>query len=148
MGLGLMQIAPLSFPENAPPNTGSGRFGSTETGATLGMMAELAKQFLRIQRVQIVGKPEQVVHRVAVACGSAGTLHEAAREAGCDCLVTGEARFHSCLEALATGLPLILVGHYTSERFGVEKLATIIQGQFGGLTVWASLDEQDPQTWH
>ncbi|MCE9555625.1 MAG: Nif3-like dinuclear metal center hexameric protein [Planctomycetes bacterium] len=148
VGLGLTQIAPLIFPEDAPPNTGSGRCGSVATGTTLGMMAERAKQFLSIRQIQIVGKPDQVVQRMAVACGSAGTLHAAAREAACDCLVTGEARFHSCLEASATGLSLILVGHYASERFGVEKLATIVQSEFSGLTVWASRDERDPLKWH
>ena len=148
MGLGLAQIAPLSVPTNAPPGAGAGRCGAVEVGATLGLMADRAKSFLGIERVQIVGNPDQEVQRMAVACGSAGTLHEAAREAECDCLVTGEARFHACLEAMATGLSLILVGHYPSERFGVEQLATILQGQFGGLTVWASRDERDPLTWH
>jgi dinuclear metal center YbgI/SA1388 family protein len=148
VGLGLTQIAPLNFSQDAPPNTGSGRRGSVAAGTTLGMMAQRAKQFLGIQQTQLVGKPDQVVQRVGVACGSAGTLHAAAREAGCNCLVTGEARFHTCLEAAATGLSLILVGHYASERFGVENLATLVQSQFGGLTVWASRNERDPLTWH
>jgi len=38
-------------------------------------------------------------------------------------LITGEATFHTCLEAENTGLTLVLVGHYASERFAMVGLA-------------------------
>jgi putative NIF3 family GTP cyclohydrolase 1 type 2 len=85
---------------------------------------------------------------VGVACGSAGSLHDAARQAGCECLVSGEATFHACIAAQAAGMSLLLVGHYASERFGVEQLARVIQERFSDLSVWASREEQDPLAWH
>jgi putative NIF3 family GTP cyclohydrolase 1 type 2 len=84
---------------------------------------------------------------VAVACGSAGQLLDAARQHGCDLLVTGETSFHTCLEAEATGIALLLVGHFVSERFAVEWLASRLGQQFPELLVWASRREADPLRW-
>jgi putative NIF3 family GTP cyclohydrolase 1 type 2 len=84
---------------------------------------------------------------VGIACGSAGSFLPHARRAGCQLFITGETSFHSCLEAEALGIALLLPGHYASERFGVEALAGEIQNQFPVLEVWASRVEQDPLTW-
>ena len=80
-------------------------------------------------------------------CGSAGEFADPARSAACDCLVTGEVRFHTCLEAEATGLTLVLAGHFASERFAVVDLATVLAGQFPAVNVWDSQHERDPLVW-
>jgi hypothetical protein len=41
----------------------------------------------------------------------------------------------------------LLAGHYASERFGVERMASVIAESFSGLTVWASREERDPIVW-
>jgi putative NIF3 family GTP cyclohydrolase 1 type 2 len=79
-----------------------------------------------------------------VACGSGGSLLDAARANGCDCLITGEANFHACLEAEANGIGLILCGHYASERFAMERLAEVLASDFPDVDVWASRNECDP----
>lgn len=76
--------------------------------------------------------------------GSAGQFLEEARDAGCDALVTGETSFHTCLEAEATGVALLLTGHYASERFAVEQLAELLASQFDDIQCWASEREADP----
>ena len=63
---------------------------------------------------------------------------------GCDAMITGEATFHTCLDAKAKGVALILLGHYSSERFAVEALAERLQKEFSELNVWPSADECDP----
>jgi putative NIF3 family GTP cyclohydrolase 1 type 2 len=82
-----------------------------------------------------------------VACGSAGEFVGAAMERGSQLLVTGETRLHTCYEAEARGIALLLAGHYASERFGVERLAAILAREFPALKAWASRDETDPLTW-
>ena len=54
------------------------------------------------------------VSRVGIGCGSAGEFIHSASRAGCQVLLTGEARFHTCLEAEAIGMAMILPGHYAS----------------------------------
>ncbi len=88
------------------------------------------------------------ISKVAIACGSGGSFLSAAKGRGCQALVTGEASFHDCLEAEASGLALILVGHYASERFGMERLAGQLATEFrridGELEVFSSVADVDP----
>ena len=95
----------------------------------------------------MVGQPERPVRTVAVGCGAADELLEAARLSGCDAMVLGEARFHTCLEAQAAGIGLLMPGHFASERFAVECLAEVLARQFPEVEVWASRRESDPVGW-
>jgi putative NIF3 family GTP cyclohydrolase 1 type 2 len=62
-------------------------------------------------------------------------------------MLLGEARFHTCLEAEALGIGLLLPGHFASERFGVVRLAEVLAGQFPELEIWPSQSERDPLQW-
>ncbi len=126
------------------PALGAGRWGHVDPAVTLAEMADRVKSFLTIDRVRVVGADSQPVTRVATACGSGGSLLDAARRVGCDCLVTGEANFHTCLEAQAAGVALILPGHFASERFAVEALTERLADDLAGVDVWASQHEHDP----
>jgi len=53
-----------------------------------------------------------------------------AHRAGCQALLTGEARFHACLEARDLNVAMILPGHYATERPAMETLATRLVTQF------------------
>jgi dinuclear metal center YbgI/SA1388 family protein len=150
--LQLAEISPLrppsaspgaggSFPPVAP---GAGRFGTLPSPAPLAAVARQLKRFLKTEHAQIVGDAKRKIGRVAVACGSAGELLFDAIQRESDLFVTGEARFHACLEAESAGLAMLLVGHYASERFGVEALAEVLERQFPESKVWASRRERDP----
>ena len=82
-----------------------------------------------------------------MACGGAGELLSAARSAGCDALVVGEAHFHTCVEAEASRVALLMPGHYASERFGIEQLADVLAARFRDVEVWPSRAEADPIGW-
>jgi putative NIF3 family GTP cyclohydrolase 1 type 2 len=110
-------------------------------------LADRLKQFLRIERLQYVGHPVTAVQQVAVACGAAGELLPAACEAGCELLVLGETNLHTCLEAEAQGIALLLPGHHASERFALEVLADELGRQFPQVESWASQQESDPVRW-
>jgi len=143
-GLKLRGVVPLLPNEKGE---GPGRWGWLEAPSTLQELADRLKQFLAIDRLQVVGEPEQPVRAVAIGCGAAGELLSAARRAGCDAMLIGETRFHNCLEAQAAGIGLILPGHFASERFAVECLADVLADVFPELEVWASAEERDPMHW-
>ncbi len=146
-GLGLTSIQPLLPRVGDVDNLGSGRFGSLPTAQLLANVAQQVATFLRVRGLHQVGSSDQTIRSVAVACGSAGSFLEPARRAGCDLLVTGETSFHTCLEAEADNIALLLPGHFASERFAVEALAEVLSQQFPTLTIWPSQQEQDPLVW-
>ena len=143
-GLGLTEIAPLVPHQEGQ---GAGRWGRVDGARTLGDLAQRLMKFLGIGNLQIVGKVEQKIRTAAVACGAAGEFLEAARQTGSDAMLLGEARFHTCLEAEAWGIGLLLPGHFASERFAVEELAGMLARQFPGVHVWTSRQERDPLRW-
>jgi len=123
---------------------GAGRCGDVAGPTTLDEIVSRVKAFLILDALRVVGRDDAPVTRVAIACGSGGSLLEAASRHGCDCFVTGEASFHSCLEAEALGMSLILTGHFASEHFAVERLAQFLAAECDDLYVWASRNERDP----
>jgi dinuclear metal center YbgI/SA1388 family protein len=145
IGLGLQQIEPLIPSSNyGDTELGAGRKGFLGEQISLLEMAERVKTFLNIQGVRVVGTDDVTISKVAIACGSGGSFLDAAIKKGCDCLVTGETNFHTCLEAEARGVGLILPGHFASEQFALLSLADYLGDQFSDIEVWASRDEHDP----
>lgn len=123
---------------------GSGRRGLLPQPQTLSQLREQVQRSLSTSAVQFVGDPDRRIARLAIACGSAAEYLADAAKADCDALLTGEARFHACLEARALGVALILAGHYATERFAVETLAARITAEWPGIEAWASRCETDP----
>lgn len=141
---GLTGLKPINPILNDPDALGSGRIGDFSAATTLNDFVEDVKSMFAMKTVQVVGQPEQKLHRVAIACGSGGSFLHRAQQCGCDTFVTGETTFHTALEAKANGIALVLLGHYGSERFAVEMLAEEIEKKFSTSTVWPSKDEVDP----
>lgn len=149
---GLLAIQPLRPKSNGQdsPATplaeipGAGRFGDLPLPCCLDELCESTKRLLNVPRLQRVGQPTAMIRRLGMACGAAAEFIPDALAAGCDALLTGEARFHDCLRARDSGLSLILPGHYVTERPAVESLADVLQQQFADSMVTASRRESDP----
>ena len=69
--------------------------------------------FGRLPRVW--GSPSAKMGRIVTATGSGGSLIQRCLDAGCDCLVCGEVRYHDALHAAEAGLAIIELGHDVSE---------------------------------
>lgn len=142
-GLGLAGITPFA-PSDRDDGAGVGRFGALGEGVTLDVLAAEVKRFLGVDAIRVVGSPDGPLRRLGVACGSGGSLFDAAVAAGCDAILTGEASFHDCLKCQSLGVALLLAGHYASERFAVERLATRLGAALEDVACWASRVESDP----
>ena len=143
-GLALANIEPLVPHPELPDAGGTGRRGQLESAITLDQLAARLGRFLDCQTIKVVGSADKQVERVGIACGSGGELLPAAARAGCDVLVSGEARFHTCLEASARGVALILCGHFASECFALRQLALQLDDQLKDISVFSSSQEDDP----
>lgn len=151
---GLRNVRPLR-PHQQPTDDagtavvpiGAGRFGDLAQTMLLCELAEVVKRILKQPALGFVGDPNREVCRVGVACGAAAEFMRDAVREGCDVLVTGEARFHACLEARELGIGLIIPGHYATERPAMVRMAGFLKTQFPDLNVWASEAETDPIQW-
>lgn len=146
--LGLSGVKPLELiAASDDPAVGTGRYGHLPEPLTLEDLAGRAATAVGAPKCRIVesNAPEPSrIRKVAIACGSGGSLLAAAVRRGCDAMITGEATFHTCLEARASGVSLILAGHYYSEQFAMVELAEQLARELKGLTVCASVCDREP----
>lgn len=141
--LGLQQIQPLRTIGEAM-DSGAGRFGSLEKLMNRDEFLTSVVKVVRARSLEYTWHKNQPAKSVAVACGSAAEFLEDAIRAGCDTFVTGEARFHSVLEAQSRGINLVLTGHFASERPGIEYLARDLARQFPEISCFPSDTDRDP----
>lgn len=146
--VGMDDIRPLVLRPELPTSLGAGRMGQLAAPTTLATIWHRLQPLVQQAECQYVGSWTRPVQRVAIGCGSGGSFLDVARRAECQLLITGEASFHTCLEAEGSGVQLLLLGHYGSERFAMEALARNLQRAFPDLTVWPSQREVDPIRWH
>ncbi len=125
-------------------DSGAGRWGTLPQPMTLVDLARLAARKLPAPSLEFVGDPQRTITRLGIACGSAAEFWKDARGCGCDALLTGETRFHGALEVREAEFPLLLAGHYATERPGMEHLARLLTAALPDAEVWASRVERDP----
>ena len=77
------------------------------------LAARCTARFGRPPRVW--GDMNQTLETVVIANGSAGNVVDAAVQAGANCLICGEIRYHAALDASQSGLAIIEIGHDASE---------------------------------
>ena len=140
---GLQEIQPLR-PRHIDQPVGSGRFGRLPRPVSMSELIQQTKSVLGISQLQYVGRLDRVVTKLAIACGAAAEFLADAARCGCEAFLTGEARFHACLEAEAANVAMILPGHYATERPAMLQLATILKSRFPQLVAQASENENDP----
>lgn len=128
-------------------NLGEGRIGILPNAVSLVEFAKMVKEILQARGIKMIGEKDKMIRRVAVACGAAGEFLRDAIRAHADVFVTGEMRFHHCLEAETKGIGVLVPGHFATERPGIEELATIIAKKFPDLEVWPCGSELDPCVW-
>jgi dinuclear metal center YbgI/SA1388 family protein len=78
----------------------------------------------------IAGGPDRVA-RVGIITGGAGSMIQAARDAGLDTFITGEGPHHTYFDAIEWGLNVVFAGHYATETLGVQALASHLGERFG-----------------
>ncbi|TWU00517.1 GTP cyclohydrolase 1 type 2 [Botrimarina colliarenosi] len=148
--LGLTETRPLAPPPAANggglENAGVGRVGRWPEAGRLDALVAAVKRLTNQDALRVVMSRDGRCERVAIACGSGGSLLELALGADCDVFLTGEMSFHDCLRCRSLGVGVVLTGHYASERFAVETLARRLAASLDGVPVAASEAETDPLT--
>ncbi len=126
---------------------GRGRWGSYSTPKNINDIALQLRQYVGAAHLKYIPAGNENVTRVAIGCGSAGEFLAEAARLNCQLLVLGETTFHTCLEAQANNVALLLIGHYASERHAMEALSRRLAEAFPSLRHWCSQQETNPVQW-
>ena len=121
----LAELLELSDVEPIPPEN-IGRVGELPASMKLSALVERCGQVLTA-RPAYTGDPDRLVSRVAVLGGAGGGDIAYAKAAGAEAYLTGEAKHNQILEAWESDLPLILCGHYETERVVLKSLLDRLQ---------------------
>ncbi|KAB3533232.1 Nif3-like dinuclear metal center hexameric protein [Alkaliphilus serpentinus] len=106
---------------------GAGRIATLENSMLLSLFVEGIKASLNLDKVKVAGDVNSNIVKVAVVNGSGGDYIKAAIKAKCDCLITGDIKFHDAQMALDHGLNIIDIGHYESEIPFIEMVTEYLQ---------------------
>lgn len=134
--LGLQNAEPIP-PENI------GRVGVLPSPIKLSALVERCNALLN-SRAAYTGDPDRLVSRIVVLGGAGGGDIEYARDAGAEAYITGEAKHNQILEAREMDLPLILCGHYETERVVLKSLQDRLQILAPDVQYYITLREKAP----
>ncbi len=111
---------------------GIGRLIKLRTPISLDSVISAVEEGLSIPTFEIkkVGDRGNAIQKIGICSGSGASLIHDALKNGCDCLITGDIKYHDAQYAREMGLCLIDAGHYYTEKiFSVnfaEKLNKLI----------------------
>lgn len=115
-----------------------GDFGDYQ-GTAVGVWGELAvtRETLAARlddilgvRVRLLAGGPELLQRVGVITGGAGSMIADAVAARLDAFVTGEGAHHTYFDAMENGINVYFGGHYATETFGVRALAKHLSQRF------------------
>lgn len=82
-------------------------------------------------RVKLIPGGPEMISRVGVITGGAGSMINEAVSAKLDAFVTGEGAHHTYFDAMEHGINVYYAGHYATETFGVRAVAAHLEQTFG-----------------
>lgn len=137
--LGLRERDPLS-PLREFPQAGIGRIGEVEP-----MLFEDVISFLRRQvKFMIpVGDRKAKVRKVAICAGSGGDLLERVVSLRGDLYITSDLKYHQILQAMSSGVNVVLLSHHEMEESSLIYLVREIKKLLPRLEV-ELIRERDP----
>lgn len=122
---------------------GYGKVGTLAEAQKPESFISSVKEKLNVNNVRVIGNPKKEISNVAVFCGSFDERLLSGLK-GVDVLVTGDLKYHTCLDAAEMGLFIVDAGHYGTERVIVPKLAQTLAKKFPSIEVVTSELEEDP----
>ncbi len=126
---------------------GIGRVGELEKELCFEEFIDLIKKKLKVDILRMNGIRKNV-KKIACIGGSGGTDFMAAKNAGADVLLTGEAKYNNFIDSATVGLALIETGHFDSEKHFVVVMSRHLQNEIDVLQskveVYSCLSETAP----
>jgi len=121
-----LKNAKIIEPLDTLPDSGLGQIGEVEE-ITLKDFAKKVKELLKTPFVRWCGEENQIIKRVAIGSGSCGELIPEAINMGADVMVTGDLKYHTCLDFANENFSVIDAGHFPTEQIAMDMFEEIIK---------------------
>lgn len=121
------KVLDITDNESYAYSVGIGRVGKLDSPKTLNELIKEIKEKLNTSHLRIAGELTTNIKKVAVINGSGADLIKTAIYKNCDCVITGDVRYHDAQDAISQGINVIDIGHYDSEKFFVEFMTAYLK---------------------
>lgn len=121
--------------KNKGHQNGIGRVGELPTSMIPDEFIKHLKKVFSLSYVRWTPGRSREINRVAVLTGSGASAIDAAVLKGCDCLVTGDIKYHDAQSAYEKGIHLFDIGHFESEITFVPLLIKQLQAQLNQTSI-------------
>ena len=101
------------------------------------------KQQMKLSCIRHTPLLGRQIQKVAICGGSGSFLLKDAIRAGADIFITGDFKYHQFFDADGQ-IVIADIGHYESEQFTVELLATILNEKFPNFAILLSILSTNP----
>lgn len=107
------------FREHLPARetAGMGHAGNLPAPMSSTEFTAYAKAFFGVPVVGVIGRLPETVRRIALCSGAGSSVIPAVRPSGAEVLISGDITYHTALEVSQSGGCVMLVDHYSTERF-------------------------------
>ncbi len=122
---------------------GAGMVGDLDQELDFFEFLSKVKEVLNIRMIKHSANPKSTVKRVAFCGGSGSFLISSAIKSGADLFITGDLKYHDFTENTS---PMVLAdaGHWETEQFVPELIATHISQKFSNFAVLIAQSHQNP----
>ncbi len=115
------------------PSRGIGHVGEFPEALSQEAFVAFIKSFFNVRILPVAGTLPATVERVAFCSGSGSSLASAAVKAGAQVLITGDVTYHTALDVAQTGACIVIVDHYSSERFFGAAMERALREEAGDM---------------
>ncbi|KXZ39745.1 dinuclear metal center protein, YbgI/SA1388 family [Alkalithermobacter thermoalcaliphilus JW-YL-7 = DSM 7308] len=130
--------------KNSGIRYGLGRIGTCEENYTLRSFTEYIKEKFSLESVKVVGDLDRKINKVAVVSGSGSSLICKVSSMNADVLITGDIKYHEAQQALESGVSIIDIGHFGSEKIFSDILQKYLQEKLENVNIIKSKECKDP----
>lgn len=127
---------------------GMGIVGMLPRETTLEKLAHELRGMLQCPAVRVTGEPHRKISRVALCTGSGGSLIGKVLAFRADVFLTGDMKYHDARLAEESGLAVIDIGHFASEKLVLKPLGEYLgaraESEGEKLEIIISGTEKDP----
>lgn len=116
---------------------GIGRYYKLDREFTIDEYCKFVKSRLGLEDMSLYSKDKnKKCSKIAFVNGSGAEFWKKAKFYNCDLLITGDAKYHTVYDALESGISILDLGHYESEKEFMELMQEILKSIFPNLMVY------------